>query len=227
MSESAFGPSSSEAQAPSAMDLFGGGSRATTTRDRLVEAALELFYTHGFHAVGLQQILDAVGISKQAFYRHFESKDDLAVEAARLRDRLERAAFETQVRKRGGNDPAAMLLAMFDVLDTWFNHPDYTGCIFLNDCAEFPDPHDPIHCVAAENYRLAEEQIRGLAAAAGASDPVRLAHDLVCLLMGAVTRRLVFGDNTAARMARGLAGLVVAGQTTARSADASTPASAG
>lgn len=53
----------------------------TSTRQRLIEAAGRRFYRDGFRMVGLDQILTEVGISKTAFYKHFESKDDLVLAA--------------------------------------------------------------------------------------------------------------------------------------------------
>lgn len=191
--------------------LFGTGPAPSTTRDKLIESALDLFYTHGFHAVGLDQVLADVGISKQAFYKHFPSKDDLAVEAIKLRDQRESEAFLRAVQKHAG--PAAgvrrTLLAMFDALDEWFTAPDYHGCLFLTACFEFPSPTDPLHRAAGDHYAAAEAMIRELADSAGADDPGELASELVQLLQGAFTRRVVAGDNLAAQRARRLAELVL------------------
>ena len=52
---------------------------ASTTRERLIEAAQTEFYQGGFQAVGLDAILRVVGVTKTTFYKHFESKDDLIV----------------------------------------------------------------------------------------------------------------------------------------------------
>ncbi|MEX2092413.1 MAG: TetR/AcrR family transcriptional regulator, partial [Pirellulales bacterium] len=62
-------------------------STATPTRQRLIEAAGRRFYRDGFRMVGLDQILADVGISKTAFYNHFESKDDLVLAALANHDR--------------------------------------------------------------------------------------------------------------------------------------------
>ena len=53
----------------------------TPTRQRLIEAAVRRFYRDGFRSVGIDQILADVGISKTAFYKHFESKEDLMLAA--------------------------------------------------------------------------------------------------------------------------------------------------
>jgi AcrR family transcriptional regulator len=152
--------------------------------------------------VGVDLVCDTAGVTKTTFYNHFESRDQLIVEALSLRETWEGEALERGMRERAGYDPRALLLAHFDVMDEWFNHPDYRGCMFMLACAEFPVRTDPIHKRAAESFEAAESQARGLAKAAGVGDPDAFARAYVMLLEGALTRRLVTGDNGAARAAR-------------------------
>lgn len=139
------------------------------------------------------------------FYNHFESKDELVLEALRLQDAWESDAFRRAVQARAAYDPKAMLLAAFDVLDEWFTSTEYRGCLFILACAEFPSPDDPIHRVAARFHGFAEEEFARMAAAAGVDDPAALAREWVLLMQGATTNRMVGGDDGAARVARGLA----------------------
>ena len=46
-------------------------------RDEVIVAATELFARHGFHAVGMRAIADAVGIRGSSLYHYFPSKLDL------------------------------------------------------------------------------------------------------------------------------------------------------
>ena len=43
-------------------------------KQKILEAALELFSIQGFEATSVSQIADAVGIRKASLYSHFESK---------------------------------------------------------------------------------------------------------------------------------------------------------
>jgi AcrR family transcriptional regulator len=43
----------------------------------LIEAAVRRFYRDGFRNVGIDQVYSEIGISKTAFYKHFESNEDL------------------------------------------------------------------------------------------------------------------------------------------------------
>ena len=189
--------------------LFGDRGEPTTTREKLVEVAIDRFYVQGFHAVGLDQIRAEVGVTKTTFYNHFESKDDLIIEALERREHWETKAFLERAVELGGDQPREQLLSMFDVFDEWFNHPDFHGCLFLNACIEFPSSNDPVHRVGAKHYEMAIELITKLASEAGAKDPGLLADQLVVLLQGTLTHRHVGCDNAAAAKARKVAEAII------------------
>lgn len=72
-------------------------SRSRQTKGQLVDAARDLFYTHGYTAVGVQGICDRAGVNKGSFYHYFPSKRDLLAavidaHADWLRGVLEQAA---------------------------------------------------------------------------------------------------------------------------------------
>ena len=173
-----------------------------STRERLIEKAIDLFYSQGFHATGLDQLLGEVGVTKQTFYNHFRSKDDLAVAAVERRDRRELRALFEGIQQRAGRDPKASLLSIFDVVHEWFSDPSYIGCIFIHACAEFPSKHDPVHQAAAGHWTHARSAFLRWSTEAGASDPEALTDELIQLLQGAFTRRLMEGADDAALVAQ-------------------------
>lgn len=52
--------------------------RATVTRRKIIDTAVELFTDEGYGEVGLNRLLDAAGVTTGAFYYHFPSKSSLA-----------------------------------------------------------------------------------------------------------------------------------------------------
>lgn len=50
---------------------------AKDTRDRILEAALEIFANDGYAGTNIKDIADSVGIVKSALYRHFRCKEDI------------------------------------------------------------------------------------------------------------------------------------------------------
>jgi AcrR family transcriptional regulator len=185
---------------------------ATPTRQRLIEAAGRRFYRDGFRMVGLDQILADVGISKTAFYKHFESKDDLVLAALADHDRAMQDTFRKLVRERGGPTPLGQLGAVMDVVEHFVESETYQGCIFVNVSMEFPLPHEPAHVAAAQSKRAVEEIVYELAVAAGANDPRALAKELCLIMEGAYVTRHVSGDRETVAIARKLAALAIAAQ---------------
>jgi AcrR family transcriptional regulator len=50
------------------------------TRQKIFDTALALFTTRGYEKVTIDEICEKVGVSKGAFYNHFQSKDRIIVE---------------------------------------------------------------------------------------------------------------------------------------------------
>ena len=51
------------------------------TRERIVKATASEFRQHGIVATGLNDLMSAAGLTREGFYRHFASKDQLVAEA--------------------------------------------------------------------------------------------------------------------------------------------------
>jgi len=178
---------------------------APSTRERLIDTALELFFRNGFNAVGLDRVIAEVGVTKTTFYNHFESKDDLVVAAIEKRDVIEKEFWERTIERYGGEDPRTQLLAIFDGLESWFNDEEFRGCIFLNTAAEFPSPHDPAHKAAAKRTMAMQTRVCDLADEIGFLEPSRFAEQLTILIEGAAVLRYVCGNRDAAEAARSTA----------------------
>lgn len=99
----------------------------TSTRQRLIEAAHLIFYRHGFQGVGLDRILAEVGVTKTTFYKYFGSKDDLIVEVLRHHDAWWRSTLPALMQEHAGDDPAAQLRALFDVLEATIERDEFRG----------------------------------------------------------------------------------------------------
>src|ERR1700761_7190916 len=56
-------------------------NKGELTRQRIIEVAAPLFNKRGFAGCSMQDIMEATGLEKGGLYRHFASKEELAVEA--------------------------------------------------------------------------------------------------------------------------------------------------
>ena len=182
------------------------------TRDRLVEAAIRRFYRDGFRSVGLDQIIADVGISKTAFYKHFESKDELLLVTLESQNVRLQDAFRAIVCQRGGPTPIGQLHALFDVVEHFISDEGYHGCYFINAAMEFPLPHEPAHIAASQNRAAIAEFVEQLATEANASDPHALAQELCLIMEGAYVMQQVTGNAQTIDVARRIARLAIEAQ---------------
>lgn len=162
------------------------GAAQVSARDRLVASASRLFYEAGIQATGVDSIIDAAGVAKATFYRHFPSKDDLIV--AWLREPRTRW-FELVRAKARATDPSPhdeILLFLEGVAD-WLETERYRGCPYLNSAVEITDPAHPARQVIRDTVDEIGAYLRGLVADAGYAEPNVLAMELHALLAGAIS----------------------------------------
>lgn len=55
----------------------GNGGQAVPPRQRILEAAVDLFHREGYYATSLRQLADAVGLQVGSLYNHIDSKEAL------------------------------------------------------------------------------------------------------------------------------------------------------
>lgn len=58
-------------------------AQAEANRDRILDSAAQLFRERGVNGVGLNELMQAAGLTRGGFYGHFESKEDLLAQASR------------------------------------------------------------------------------------------------------------------------------------------------
>jgi AcrR family transcriptional regulator len=177
---------------------------AGDARERLVNAAYELFSRNGVQAVGVDAIIERSGVARQTMYRHFASKQDLVLAFLERREALwTRKWLEAEVVSRS-TDPRERLLAIFDVFDEWFRAPDFEGCSFINVMLEHPEATHPVHRAAAAYLAGIRHFIEGLARQAGIPDADAFARQWHILMKGSIVAAGE-GDQDAARRAQQVA----------------------
>jgi AcrR family transcriptional regulator len=80
-------------------------ARRERTRERLLDAAYEVFAQQGVHGASIEAICEAAGFTRGAFYSNFESKEALFIALA---DRQVRARLAALERAVAGLDPTTL-----------------------------------------------------------------------------------------------------------------------
>jgi AcrR family transcriptional regulator len=170
-------------------------------RQRLLDAAAELFYRQGIGAVGVDLVSKAAGVSKRTLYQQFGSKDRLIAESL---DAHGDAVLGLCIPAEDPGAPARQqILAVFDALGGWTGSAAFRGCPFVNTATELADPGHPARQIA-RGYKL---RLRGYFARQAergqAKDPQRLADQLIVVFDGAIVQAVMgtVRDPDAARTA--------------------------
>ncbi|WP_210604189.1 TetR/AcrR family transcriptional regulator [Brevibacterium oceani] len=153
------------------------------TRERIIEAANEMFYAQGIHSTSADRIIAQVGITKVTFYRHFPTKSNLVETYLRRQAEGEREWFSSM---RRADDPVGTLHAIAAGISAASCEPGFRGCAFINAAAEFPDPESPVRNVVDEHRGWMLSEFADIASEAEAADPESVARQLMIVRDGAM-----------------------------------------
>ncbi|MFE9093254.1 TetR/AcrR family transcriptional regulator [Streptomyces sp. NPDC007264] len=185
----------------------GAGRRVSAARERLLKTAGQLFYAEGIHTVGVDRLVAESKVTNATFYRHFRSKEDLAVAYIGSVDQ----AIRTQIGSLTAADMPAddILRGIGASLVEQIRSPGYRGCAFLNAAAEFPDPDHPVHRAVVQHREWFLQTITGLFAGITAAQAEHAGRHFVMLRDGAMSAGYL-GDPVLAgeTLLRGIEGLL-------------------
>jgi len=131
-------------------------ARTLSSRERILNTASELFFRQGYHQTGINQIIEESGVAKATFYSNFKSKEDLAVEYLRARDRVETDAMKDAIK--GIKDPYERYMAIILGVKDHMIQTDFRGCAFGNMAVEITEPSHPIR----KEVRHHEDRFRSI-----------------------------------------------------------------
>ena len=180
-------------------------------RERILVTAGELFYRHGFQAVGIDTIVAESGVAKMTLYRHFSSKDELI--SAYLERSNQQFWDWLESATAAATAPRAKILAIFAAVGDLSASPQCLGCTFQGAAAEFPAQSHPGHQVALAHKQAVTRLFHDLAVEAGLRDPEALSNQLLLLMDGAWTAARMFGPLNPGRYAAQAAAALVQAHT--------------
>jgi AcrR family transcriptional regulator len=196
-------PKSSTAVAiPPADD--GGGPEPRSTRERILDVALDLFIEKGFDKTSLREIAEQLGVTKAALYYHFASKEDILMA---LHLRLHEFGLDA-LTQLGDQEPTPARWA--DLLDQIVDQMLAHRKIFLlhqRNQAAFEalhrEEHDSQHEDLQANFQrvLSDDRV-------SVRDRVRMAASFGAVLGGIFMSGDAFGDVPSSELSEILRGAV-------------------
>lgn len=181
------------------------GRRLSPARQRLLDAATDLFYSEGIHSVGVDRIIDAAGVTRATMYKQFDGKEGLVLAYLQGEDRQLRELFAQA--GAASSDPDVLLELVIGGIEQDIRDRHTRGCPFINAAAEYPGA-GPVRELIADHREWFRATLEQLATAAGLDDPADAAASLVLLRDAALVGGYLDGQERVApafaRTARGV-----------------------
>ncbi len=124
------------------------------TREKIIDAAQDLVFRHGFAATSLDKIIEMAGITKGAFFYHFKNKADLGrAMIGRFAER-DLAHFErtmARAEKLSADPRQQALIFVGLIMEEFESLPDpVPGCLFTSYLYEPDEYPEDVAEVAAD-----------------------------------------------------------------------------
>jgi AcrR family transcriptional regulator len=180
------------------------GGQPKTTRERILDIALDLFIDKGFDKTSLREIAEKLGYSKAALYYHFASKDDILLA---LHFRLHELGHEALIRL---GDEETSVLSWSNLLERVIDQMIANRKLFVlheRNRAAFEQLHREGHDSDHEDL---EGQFRRVLRdpAVPLKDRVRMACSLGAVMSGLLLAGDIFADVPSSTLAELLRGAV-------------------
>ena len=164
-------------------------------KEKIIVAASHLFYFEGYNQTGINKILKEANVSKDSMYRHFRSKEDIAVAYLRGRHTMWMGNLMEYVKSKKTNKEK--VIASFDYLNTWLKDVDFRGCGWQNIITDLPHDHDKIRDQAVLHKNEMREWIHSLMVddnEYSIKEAKQLGDEIVVLIEGAIILSQIQSD---------------------------------
>jgi TetR/AcrR family transcriptional regulator, transcriptional repressor for nem operon len=173
-----------------------GQAGERSSRDRLLDSAMQLFHERGYHATGITAVLDHSGVSSGSLYHYFPTKEHLAAALLeRYSEWLEPMLF-APVRARV-DDPIERVFLLLEGYRQQLIASEFRlGCPIGNLGLELSETNPLLRDGIARNFRAWRDAVAACFEAARGrmqerTDPRALAVLTLALMEGAVMQARV------------------------------------
>ena len=168
------------------------GTKGDGNRQRIVDAADNLFYRRGYNQTSFQDISDATGIPRGNFYYYFKTKDEIlnAVVSSRmdeLSEMLNHCEAETV-------DARERLLLFSNMLEVNQDNVVESGCPIGTLSSELAKDDPTLHEKSKQTFVLMRNWVKQQFDTIGLSNADELAMDLLAKLQGVTVLACAFKD---------------------------------
>ncbi|MBB3407388.1 TetR/AcrR family transcriptional repressor of nem operon [Rhizobium sp. BK316] len=170
-------------------------AQAEANRETVINVASRLFREHGFDGIGLKDLMKGAGLTQGAFYKQFESKNDLAALASRRA--MESATRRWSTVAAGSPDPLEAVVGLY--LSTDHRGETGDGCPLAALGSDAARQSEGVRTPFQDGIEAHLQILDELIPASDSSKPYDKAMAVLSLMVGAVTISRIMTDEDMSR----------------------------
>lgn len=168
------------------------GTKGDNNKQRIVDAADELFYTRGYNQTSFQDISDMTGIPRGNFYYYFKTKDEIL--GAVVNSRLSGVRGFIQQCDANNDEPRARLLAFTDMLEYNKDNVVSFGCPIGSLTSELAKDSPQLQQTSLTIFETIKQWLSEQFAELGFSNSDDKAMDMLSRMQGVAVVACAFRD---------------------------------
>jgi len=168
------------------------GTKGEGNRQRIVDAADDLFYRRGYNQTSFQDISDATGIPRGNFYYYFKTKDDIL--SAVVTSRIASLSVVLNECETETNDARERLLLFTNLLEYKRDDVIQSGCPIGSLSSELAKDDAELHAISRQAFVMLRDWIRQQFETLGMNHADDLAMDLLSKMQGVTVMACAFKD---------------------------------
>lgn len=181
--------------------------KKTQIKEHIVTVASKLFYTNGYNATGINEIIAKSEIAKATLYHHFKSKEAICV--AYLEKRHTAFMKELKEYVAAKNEGKQKLLVIFDFLRDLYRKGDFHGCWGIKTLGELSPENEKILAMIQRQKKelllLLGEIVGDVIANISLAETEKISGGIYLLYEGAITESHLHKNDWPIHLAKNIA----------------------
>jgi AcrR family transcriptional regulator len=177
-------------------------------RDEMIKSAYDIFYKNGFHATGVDAIVESTGISKRTLYKHFTSKEGLIIAAVNYYHQIMYKSIADYIEKSTLDQPVDKALLIFDFLAKLVDDGNLYGCFAMNAKTEYAHKAAEIESACDVHTNALKRLVEKYLLESKIKESESLAIQIIMLFEGAILRSKATENSLPIKLAKSAAKVI-------------------
>jgi len=166
------------------------GTKGEGNRQRIIDAADNLFYRHGYNQTSFQDISDVTGIPRGNFYYYFKTKDEIL--GAVVNSRIAGLTIFLNQCEAEADDARERLLLFSNMLEYRRDDVIQSGCPIGSLSSELAKDDNELHEISRQAFVLLRDWIKQQFESLSLTNADELAMDLLAKIQGVTVMACAF-----------------------------------